>query len=664
MKQPGRYFFHLLYFTVLPFLTKAQAPDTLPIVKLFTTKPVDPSVATTSLQLISSTALLKLNSVSVADAARYFTGVVIKDYGGIGGLKTISVRSLGANHTGVLYDGISLGDAQGGQIDLGRFSLENIESLQLAINQPGGSLLPARAFSYASVLLLATPDLSQSTEKQLSVKLKGGSFGYINPSVSYKANISKNITHHIFAEYQYANGVYQYRDYETGTTKRNRNNADIKALHAEYDAAFFINDSNKIKFKTYYYNSKRGLPGSVVLYNDFSSQRLNNESFFSQLSWKKFISAKSSLLLSAKYAIDYKYYIDPAYQNSAGKLENEFHQREAYISAVYSYKIVDGFSASFATDYFYSSLKRTDQFAVNFANPTRNNFLDNLSVQYKKNDLVIDANLLFTSIQEKASTGPSGKNFQRFTPALAASIKPFAGLPLRVRASYKAIFRAPTFDDLYYTNVGNTNLSPEDVKQYGIGVTVDLQPKNAIAELSFIADAYYNNVKNKILAVPRQNLFQWTMLNVGKVDIKGIDIVATARFQQFNHTEISSRVAYTFQKALDVSDPSSSIYKKQLPYTPEHSGSINVSLEYRAISFSYNVLLSSYRYRIGEQDAGNLVKGWATQDISVLYDLDMKKKGKWQLIAELNNLFNQQYDIIKYYPMPGFNYRLGIAAKF
>ena len=39
-------------------------------------------------QILSGKELEKLNVYSVADALRYFSGVQIKDYGGIGGLKT------------------------------------------------------------------------------------------------------------------------------------------------------------------------------------------------------------------------------------------------------------------------------------------------------------------------------------------------------------------------------------------------------------------------------------------------------------------------------------------------------------------------------------------------------------------------------------------------
>src|SRR5574344_394423 len=83
------------------------------------------------IQLLSGEQLQRLSVHSVADALRYFSGVQIKDYGGIGGLKTVNVRSLGSNHVGVFYDGIQLGNAQNGQIDLGKFSLDNIEEFSL-----------------------------------------------------------------------------------------------------------------------------------------------------------------------------------------------------------------------------------------------------------------------------------------------------------------------------------------------------------------------------------------------------------------------------------------------------------------------------------------------------------------------------------------------------
>ena len=82
-------------------------------------------------QMLAGEELQKLSVHSVADAIRYFSGIQIKDYGGIGGLKTVNIRGLGTQHVGVFYDGVQLGNAQNGQIDLGRFSLDNMEAVSL-----------------------------------------------------------------------------------------------------------------------------------------------------------------------------------------------------------------------------------------------------------------------------------------------------------------------------------------------------------------------------------------------------------------------------------------------------------------------------------------------------------------------------------------------------
>ena len=82
-------------------------------------------------QKLQGAELQQINSVSVADAIRYFSGIQLKDYGGIGGMKTVNIRGMGTQHVGVFYDGIQIGNAQNGTVDLGRFSLENLESISL-----------------------------------------------------------------------------------------------------------------------------------------------------------------------------------------------------------------------------------------------------------------------------------------------------------------------------------------------------------------------------------------------------------------------------------------------------------------------------------------------------------------------------------------------------
>ena len=105
-------------------------------------------------QRLSGKQLEGLSSLSVADAIRYFAGVQLKDYGGVGGLKTVDLRSMGTNHTGVFYDGVQLSNAQNGQIDLGKFSLDNVESISLYYGQKSDICQPAKDYGASGTIYI------------------------------------------------------------------------------------------------------------------------------------------------------------------------------------------------------------------------------------------------------------------------------------------------------------------------------------------------------------------------------------------------------------------------------------------------------------------------------------------------------------------------------
>jgi outer membrane cobalamin receptor len=144
-------------------------------------------------QTLKGTQLEELNSFSVADAIRYFSGVQIKDYGGVGGIKTVDIRSMGTNHMGVFYDGIQLGNAQNGQIDLGKFSLDNIEEISLYNGQKSEIFQSAKDFGSAGTIYLTTrrPHFKGKKKTNLITTFRSGSFGLINPSVLWDKKSAK-----------------------------------------------------------------------------------------------------------------------------------------------------------------------------------------------------------------------------------------------------------------------------------------------------------------------------------------------------------------------------------------------------------------------------------------------------------------------------------------
>ena len=647
---------------LLPLFGVAQQHDTLTNIKVLARRSASSISSPTPIQVLNTVDVSKTNSNSVADALKRFAGVVVKDFGGVGGLKTVSVRSLGANHTGILYDGIALGNAQAGQIDLGKFSLDNVYQIELNNSGPTDILSTAKAFSYASLLSIKTSSgqLKSDTSNSLIVKVQSGSFGYFSPSLLMQKMLSKRFKIAISSQYQHSLSDFLFVNYENNTGKNKRVNSDLSALRTEADIAFQLNEKNQINLKSYYYNSKRGLPGAIIFYNPISNQRLNEREMFVQGSWKSKLSSKSDLLINAKYELDKSYYLDPSYPNSYGRLENEFYQKEMYLSAALSYKIANDFKLSFVTDVFRNKLTREDIFAQNFASPTRNTLLNNIAFQFKKAQYEVTGNVLYTALNEKVKVGESANNINRLSDAIAFSIQPFKNLPLRTRVFYKHIFRAPTFNDLYYTNVGNTKLRPEIADQYNIGITYEKLPMYIFKKLAVTADAYYNKVNDKILALPRLNLFQWSVQNVGKVKIKGIDVAVHAQLKDLKKFKISTDFTYTLQRAVDFTDATSSSFKIQLPYTPKQSGSGTLSIDYDHFNLNYNTLFSSLRYKNGDQVFDNLLQPFVVTDLSLSYLIGRQKTYNYKIIFEANNALNTQYQIIKYYPMPLFNYRLTI----
>ena len=147
----------VMSFIITNFI-QAQSIDTTKVYSLREVVVVARKIQTeiTSVQTLTGKELEKLNSYSVADALRYFSGIQIKDYGGIGGLKTVNVRSMGSQHVGVFYDGIQIGNAQNGTVDLGKFSLDNMEALSLYNGQKSDMLQSAKDYASASAVYMVT----------------------------------------------------------------------------------------------------------------------------------------------------------------------------------------------------------------------------------------------------------------------------------------------------------------------------------------------------------------------------------------------------------------------------------------------------------------------------------------------------------------------------
>lgn len=645
--------------------TNAQQIDTTAYHQLTGVEVVEKARPSTTreaapLQVMDRAGIERLGIQDLSEAIKRFSGATVKDYGGIGGLKTVSVRSLGAQHTAVSYDGVTITDAQSGQVDISRFSLDNVEMISLSIGQTDDIFQTARMYASAGALSVKTrKPVFEGKTMNIQAKVKGGSFGLFNPVLRYEQKISNRFSTSLHADWLSAKGEYPFTLVNGEVvTEEKRENSDIQALRLEGNIYGDLGKSGSLTGKVYYYDSERGLPGSVILYSNSNRERLWNNNFFTQLQYSNKLTDNLFLQVHAKYNYSFSKYRDVSNKYSEGKQEDLNTQEEYYGSAGVLYSPWKNFSASLTTDLAHNML---DNNFMNAPQPKRLTSLSVLSAQYKNSMFTATASLLGTYITDKVKAGDKPADRKRLSPAVSISLRPFADNAFRIRASFKDIFRVPTFTDLYYLRMGNTNLQAEKATQYNLGLTWSGEAGNIFRYLSLSADGYYNKVSDKIVAIP--TMYIWKMMNMGEVDIKGLDVNFSSETPLPAKMALLLSATYSFQKAIDLTDPNAKNYKDQIPYTPKHSGNASLTLENPWVNISYNLTAAGDRYALPQNIESNLISSYIEQGISLNREFRVKKC-KLRLQGEIINLGDKTYDIIKYYPMPGRSWRLGVSVVY
>lgn len=634
-------------------------------------------------QRLNGLQLERLNTHNVADALRYFSGVQIKDYGGMGGLKTIDVRNMGSHHVGVFYDGIQIGNAQNGVVDLGRFSLDDLEELSLYNGQKSEIFQSAKDFASASAVYMKArkPKFEAGKKSNLSVRYKAGSIQLINPSFRWEQKLNDELSLSLSGEYMKSDGKYKFRyrrlnqegkvAYDTTAT---RWNSDIEAYRLE--AGIYGNIHNGYwQAKLYYYHSDRGLPGAIVKNIWQNGERQGDKNFFAQATFVKDITPKYKLQLNGKFAYDYTHYLSrdtvQFLQESVTKkmqFDNTYYQQDWYLSVVNMYSILPVWDVSLSVDFQYNKLNAVMRgVGTPFTYPQRYTAWAALATALNLGKWKLQADVLGTFVMEKVRNNVQAPDKSELSPAFIVGYKPFHNHDFNVRAFYKRIFRLPTFNDLYYAQIGFSQLNPEYTDQLNIGASYQKTfHSGCIDRISVQADAYYAAITDKIIAAPTGSSFRWMMTNMGKVESKGVDASA-AVFGHIGAVKLNTNLSYSFTKAQDftkINGKKLSSYGDQIPYTPWHSGSVIAGVEYDSWTLNYSFIYVGERYNGAVNNISrNYVEPWYTHDFSLQREFRIRSRYLLKASVEMNNALNQHYDVVLNYPMPGRNFRFIVSLS-
>lgn len=614
--------------------------------------------STAPLYIISNKSLNIAGITDIADALNRIPGITIRDYGGAGGMKTVSVRSFGTQHTGVSYDGIMLSDCQSGQIDLSRYSLENVDDISLVIGDNDDIFLPAKNASLPAIININTiKSPTNDLLPHLTSQLKIGSFGYISPFVRYEQNLSHSFALSAIGEFVYAENDYPFTLRNISVvTKERRTNSRMKSGHGEANFIWNINKHNQLDGKLYYYDNDRLLPGQVRYYTNLSNEKLRDQNFFAQLGYRTFNGNNLSFKFKAKYNWAASKYKDGSY--SDGIKDADYWQREIYSSACILYTPFVDWAFSYAADYSFNNMNSS---LSTDTRPYRHTILQSATIKYKTSRISIIGKLLYSLYFNDAQYGKSAKNLRKLSPSLSMSYKIFNDKNIYVRASYKNIFRSPTFNESYFYHFGSTDLLPETTDQYNIGFTF-LKNVSNNTSLKITLDGYMNHVKDKIVAVP-YNMFIWTNVNIGKVKVLGFDATANLSYKFSDRHSLIFTTSYSIQSAKNRTNPDSPYYGYQIVYTPLHSGSVSLCYENPWVNVTLHGTGMSSRSANNEHYEDSNIPGFFDTGITLFRSFKVLKN-EITLKGDIKNLFNKQYEIVKAYPMPGISYQFSINYKF
>jgi len=568
----------------------------------------------------------------------------VKDYGGVGGLKTVSIRSLGANYTAVAYDGITVSDYQTGQIDLGRFSLDNVAQIRLTTGSDDDIFQPARNPALGGLIQIIPQTFTPTENKQdeIKVDLKTGSWKMFNPFVSYSRTLNKTFTWNISGEYLGSQGNYPY---QLKAEKRRRNNSEVENRKWEGSLNGKLKNSGQLGIRIYYYDSDRNIPGSAIAENTYAGENMKDRNGFVQANYKQELNRRWSWMMNAKYNAT-----STKYSNSLPKIDSRYYQQETYLNTTWLYRWSQRLSFSWANDGSVGNFRAVQKDGTTTA--SRTSWLSAVLGKYETSRFTLNVSGISQWTGETSTANITLKSQWHFSPSAGLSLQPSERYPLRLRASYRNTYRLPTFADIYYPNIPNVKLQPENAHQYNTGAIIVTSLGETLPYLSFSADAYYNKVENKIVAIPLSSLALWSVQNYGKVDIKGIDINATAHIRLSSGflAEISGN--YTQQEALNEK-------KQMLRYTPRHFATALATLKTPWIDLNYNLIYRGNCYYNETQQPEYLVKQYVDQDFSITKTI-LYKNYRLHVSAECLNGTNLQYEVVHGYPMPGRSFRLGI----
>ncbi len=215
---------------------------------------------------------------------------------------------------------------------------------------------------------------------------------------------------------------------------------------------------------------------------------------------------------------------------------------------------------------------------------------------------------------------------------------------------FSSNYNLPGLNDLYWPVGGNPDLKTEKALKGEIQFSPHFkQWRGRIA-------VYANMVRDWIQWVPQSN-GNWAATNQKKVLSRGVELQAHYHYP-INTTAIDFHIEYAFNRTTALEhyyDPS--LIGKQLIYIPRHKASL--STDYSRHHWRFHLAYDFTDVRFDAADESSFLKAYHLVSAYVAREI-----GATTIRLDVNNLLNQDYSIVRFFPNPGIHAELSAIIRF
>lgn len=566
----------------------------------------------------------------------FVPGVYIRDYSGVGGVKTISIRGFSSPNTLVMIDGVRINSAQNGTFDLNLLPSILLDSYELI---RGGSSSIFGGNASAGILNFKSQDFGEKFKASISY----GSFETLELSAKAKFNLTPKNSSLFGFSYASSEGNYPFlMNYFGQNMTYKRENGNFENLSGIISSTVEVSRSN-ISFLLITSKTKRGVPGAVVL-NQYESKRATLDDFFLlssiQLNFTLSTNSVLSLLLNSKLLFE-NFYDPDAIGLILKKESAEFNNK--YFSLMVNFE----FDVQEIKFDLYTELT-SEELGGDFLQPevkgkVKRSILGLCGIMSKEFKFFDYDFQIFASYRLDRS------NDFKMQHSIGVGTKFIDFLHLFDYSTIFSInFRPPSFNEMYYLNYGTSNLKPERCYTINFDFSINhielLQPKISL---------FYYFTFNKIISIPKSPL-QWSAQNLAKVESFGLEFSINASLNK-----LYVLLSYTHQKTVDKTSQSFS-FRKQLPYTPLNIFSFSAMYSLPSdFSIGINYFFCGERFALPDNSVASRLSPYAIWGINIAKRFNYIS-AKFDLVVEILNIFDKKYEIYLNYPMPGRSFRLSL----